>query len=82
MNMDTAIPIEEIGRVGFAPGSAVVDLGMHDSTILEAHAGKPGAAVRVMVQMDLSDVPNAVDVVEFVIFHIHQLADQVARRMP
>lgn len=84
MSIETAIPIEQIGMVRPDLAPFGVDLGMHDSTILERSAGKPGASVRVMVQMDLSDVPNpvAVDVVEFVLFHIHELADQVARRMP
>ncbi len=90
MSNDTAIPIEQIGMVkpgalvlGCQPGTTMigVDLGSHETTGLTAFAGKPGASVSLMVQMDLANVANAVDVVEFALFHLRELAAEINRRM-
>lgn len=80
--IDTAIPIEKIGMVEWKPPRTVAfDPGSRDTTGLHAIAGKPGASVRLDIQLDLAAVPNAVDVVEFALFHLHQLAAEIQRRM-
>ena len=90
MSNDTAIPIEQIGMVkpgaqvlACLPGTTMigVDLGSHETTGLDAFAGEPGSSVHLMVQMDLAKVANPVDVVEFALFHLRQLATEIHRRM-
>jgi hypothetical protein len=83
MSTDTAIPIEQIGMVQWNPGLAGVDLGARETTGLHATAGGRGASVDITIQMDLAAVhpTNAIDVVEFALFHLRALSAEINRRM-